>query len=235
MEKSKDLSAHRSRSFQAVIIDGYRLYAQNFWRLVRSSWIQAVVYALVTGFSMTWFFTSLFPLLAARQGLMPEVAIWGATLVAFLLAAVIFAFAGGVAPLHEHWHSNAISQPRRWWGRWPWKLTLRGMTVLPSMLWKAVRKGKLWTIIAIALVMLLLVLVATVVFQLPSVILATANVEAQVGLAAGDAVDIPENIWWMDFLTFSVCGLLQAYIHLSTLFPFYYVWGDIQTARRPTP
>ena len=232
MEKDKNLSAHRTRSFQAIISDGYRLYTQNFGKLVRASWVQAIIYALVTGFSMTYFFSSLLPKLAAHEGLMPELALWGGTFVVFLIAAIIFAFAGGIAPLHEHWQTNAISKPRRWWGRWPWKLTLRGLKVLPRMLWTTIRRGRLWTLIAVALVMLLVVLVATVIFQMPAIILATANIEGATDIAAGDVPDLPENLWALNFFTFSVCGFLQAYIHLSTLFPFYYVWGNTQDTNK---
>ena len=74
--------------------------------------------------------------------------------------------------------------------------------------------------------MFLVVLVLTVILQLPAVILGLANVEAQVGLAAGDAVDMPENLWLINVATFSVCSLLQAYIHLGTLFPLYYIWRN---------
>ena len=238
MEKNSQLSAHRARSFQAVVGDGFRLYVQNFWKLLRSSWIQAIGYALVLGFSMSYFFTDLLPQLTTHQGPLQQLLIWGATLAAFIIAAVLFAFAGGIAPLHEHWHTDVISLPRRWWGRWPWKLTLRGLTALPLMLWKALRRGQAGALIALALLMLLLVLVATVIFQLPAIILAIANVEAQNGLAAGDAVDMPENIWWLNFATFSFCGLLQAFIHLTTLFPLYYVWGNTMQAKgshRNTP
>ena len=53
MEKNNDLSVHHApRSMQAVLSDGYRLYAQNFTRLVHSSWIQAVIYALAQKFSI---------------------------------------------------------------------------------------------------------------------------------------------------------------------------------------
>ena len=76
--------------------------------------------------------------------------------------------------------------------------------------------------------MLLVVLVATVIFQMPAIILATANIEGAADIAAGDVPDLPENLWALNFFTFSVCGFLQAYIHLSTLFPFYYVWGNTQ-------
>ena len=74
--------------------------------------------------------------------------------------------------------------------------------------------------------MLLLVVVLTMLFMLPVVVMTIANIEASSGRAAGDAVQMPENLNVMNFATFAVCGLLQAYIHLSTLFPLYYLWGN---------
>ena len=221
MEKDNNLSAHRTRSFQAIIVDGYRLYGQNFWRLLRASWVQAVIYALVVGASMTCFFTYLLPKMASHQALMPELAVWIASFVAYIVVAYIFACAGAIAPLREHWHTDAISKPRRWWGRWPWRITLRGITVLPRMLWQTIRRGRLWTLIAVALVAIFVALVASVILELPAVILATANIEAAADLAAGDVPDMPENIWLINLATFTVCAFLQAYIHLSTLFPLY--------------
>lgn len=232
MEKNNDLSVHRTpRSMQAVLSDGYRLYAQNFVRLVRSSWIQAILYALTLGFSQSYFYTNVLP--AALQGadqsqLAPVALLWVGSGLLMLLVIVLFAFAGGVAPLHDHCQTDAIHAPRRWWGRWPWRLMAKGVIALPRMLWKVIRH-QLGTLIVVSLVMALVVAVASFVLQLPANILATANIQAQVGLAAGDAVDLPANIFWINLAVFSFCGLLQAYIHLSTLFPLYYVWGNTRT------
>lgn len=227
MEKNNDLSVHHApRSMQAVLSDGYRLYAQNFTRLVRSSWIQAVIYALTTGACVTYYYTRLLPLVLSHDAsMLTTLAIWLGTGVIFLLAAILFAFAGGVAPLHDHFQSGAIHSPRRWWGRWPWRLMLKGLTTLPRMLWQVIRH-QLGALIVVTLVTALVTLVASAILELPALILSTANMQAQVGLAAGDAVDLPENFAWINFATFSFCGLLQAYIHLSTLFPLYYVWGN---------
>lgn len=227
MELNNDLSVHRApRSMQAVLSDGYRLYAQNFTRLLRSSWIQAIIYALVTGASMTYFYCHLLPLaLDPDASMVAALAVWLGSGLCFLLAAILFAFAGGVAPLHDHFLSDAIHSPRRWWGCWPWRLMLKGLTALPRMLWQVIRH-QLGTLIVVILVTGLIVVVASAVFQLPALILSTANTQAQLGLAAGDEVNLPENIGWLNFATFSFCGLLQAYIHLSTLFPLYYIWGN---------
>lgn len=227
MEKNNNLSVHNApRSMQAVLSDGYRLYAQNFTRLVRCSWIQALIYALATGASMTYCYTQLLPLMLSHDASMPAtLAVWLGTVAIFLLAAILFAFAGGVAPLHDHFQSDTIHSPRRWWGLWPFRLMLKGLAALPRMLWQVIRH-QLGALIVVTLVTTLVVFVASSILQLPAFILSTANVQAQVGLAAGDAVDLPENFVWINFATFSFCGLLQAYIHLSTLFPLYYVWGN---------
>jgi len=220
------LSAHKTRSMQSVMADGWRLYFQNFGLLVRSSWIQAIIYSLVAGFSMTFFFTELLPLKLADLSLMPALAIWGGTLLLFVVALALFAFAGGFDPLKEHWQTDTISKPRHWWGRWPWRLMVRGLSALPKMLMLCIRRHQLSKLIVVSLVMLLLVVVATAIFLMPAIILAIANIQGQADLAVGDAADLPENLWLLNFGTFTVCSFLQAYIHLATLFPLYYIWAN---------
>ena len=232
MEKDNTLHVHRARSFQAIIRDGYRLYIQNFWKLLRSSWIWAVIYALVTGFSMSYFFCKLLPLLMSHSPATTEWLIWLASLVGFVLVAILFAFAGGIAPLKEHEQTAIISKPRHWWGLWPWKLTLRGLTRLPRMLLQTIRHGHLAMLIAVLLMVALIILVASILFELPAFILGIADVEAQKGYAHGDAVDMPEHLYRMNFLTFTFCGFVQAFIHLSSLFPLYYLWGSKTTEKK---
>ena len=231
MENDSQLSAHRQRSLQAVMADGLRLYARHFSKFVRSSWLQATVYAIVAGIAMTYFFGSLLPLIATDKALMPESALWGGLLLLFLVAAYVFACAGGVSPLREHWGTDHISRPKHWWGCWPWRLTLKGITTLPRMFWQTIRHGHIGQLVAAALIMLLLVAVATLLLLMPAIILATANIEAQAGIAAGDAIDLPEQIGMLNFLTFTLCSFLQAYIHLATLFPLYYIWGGTRSGQ----
>jgi len=224
MEKN-ELSLHRSRSIQAVLSDGYHLYARHFWCLVRSSWLQAVIYALAFALLMASFFTHLLPRAMGHLSIGSELTVSIGTLLLFLLAAILLAGAGAVAPLKQHSESDTISGPLRWWGNWPLKLTMQSMVRLPRMLWTVMRHHT-GAFISVCLVMLLVVLIATVLFMLPAVVMAIANIEAATGTAAGDAVEMPDNLFWMNFATFGICGLLQAYIHLSTLFPLYYLWGN---------
>ena len=218
----------RKRSMQAVLSDGYRLYLQNLWRLVRSSWVQAVVYALTVGASMTLFFCHLLPRFVADRPFTGQLGWWALSLLLAAVAAILLAFAGGFAPLAEHAATAAIHGPHRWWGRWPWRLTARGLLRLPRMLLTVVRRHQLGTLIVVLLVMALLVFVATLLLQMPAVIMATAHVQAAADMAAGDTPLMPGNTTLVTFATFALCALLQAYIHLSTLFPLYYVWGNAQ-------
>ena len=85
MENNDRLAEHRTRSLQAVLGDGYRLYLQQFWRLLRSSWLQAILYAVATGCSMAYFFAVLLPLHQCGQATQQEWLLWGSTVLAFVL------------------------------------------------------------------------------------------------------------------------------------------------------
>ena len=76
----------------------------------------------------------------------------------------------------------------------------------------------------------------TLVCELPAVIMATANTMAYVGLATGDPLGMPENMVPLTYGVFFVAGFIQAYVHLSTLYPIYYAYGSIeqQEAERKT-
>ena len=211
--------------------DGYRLFGRNFSRLVRSSWIQAVLYALAFGLTMALFFTNILPRLLEHRSISSDLLVWFGSILLFIVAAILLAVAGGVVPLQQHAETNAIDAPHHWWGRWPWKSTLRSIVRLPKMLWEVMRRQP-GRFISVCLVMLLVVLVSTVLFMLPAVVMAIANFEASTGRAAGDAVQMPENLFTLNFATFAVCGLLQAYIHLSTLFPLYYLWGNTKKPQK---
>lgn len=78
--------------------------------------------------------------------------------------------------------------------------------------------------------------ILSLVCELPAVIMAAANTMAYVGLAQGDPLGMPENMVPLTYAVFFIAGFIQAYVHLSTLFPFYYAYGSIeqQEAERKT-
>lgn len=79
------------------------------------------------------------------------------------------------------------------------------------------------TLLLTGIVTLLLTLIA----QLPANILYAANIQSQVGMLGGDEAGMPEGMFWLNFIVFALAGFIQAYVHLSTLFPFYYAYGTI--------
>ena len=74
----------------------------------------------------------------------------------------------------------------------------------------------------------------SLVTQLPAAILYAANVQSQLGALQGDELGMPEGMWWLNFVVFAVGGFIQAYVQLSTLFPFYYVYGTIAESSKKT-
>lgn len=305
MEKEKDLNVHRVRSAQAAISDGYRLFAANFGRLLRSSWIAALLYALSMGWGMAYLFTDLMPD-ALMHGALAQpdfgrLALWMGLMFVFSLSLVLFVCAAGFAPLRQHEQTGTIEKPVRWRGRWPWTLVGRGIvvffwlgvvvavgqTVIALLLWallsmtgqglmthsvtfmvvvvvmellftvlwlpllvtsfdQMMASRMKWTppfegysqvarhlgkIVVVAIVVWIVVGVVSAVVQMPAFILTAANLEALNDMARGDAVDMPQPLFWFNFFTFALAGLLQAYLHLSTLFPFYYVWGSIKETK----
>lgn len=270
MERNKDMSVHRTRSIQAIVSDGYRLYVANLFRIVRGSWLQGILYALCFGVVMSYFYTNLLPVFLAEQSsscvFVKPLVIWLLMLLVFCISLAFFVSSAGFAPLREHEQTGTINLPLHWWGRWPLSLTGR---VLVAMLWLMLPgplllfvlpilitafnsvmspsfsltsplKGfgraahHFGPIIVVTMVVCLVVGVASVFIEFPAFILSMANVESQIGVTKGDELDMPVPLFWFNFATFSIIGLLQAYIHLSMLFPFYYLWGSIKNETSQT-
>ena len=81
------------------------------------------------------------------------------------------------------------------------------------------------------IVVLLFTSLLSLVCELPAVIMIMANILAYVGLAQGDPLGMPENMVPLTYAVFFVAGFIQAYVHLSALFPFYYAYGSIEEMR----
>ena len=304
MDNKKDLSVLRNRSIRACIGDGYQLYVGNFYRIFRSSWVAALLYAVVCGLATSYFIMQ-YPKLLIIDAMGAEAvtaqAAWVVTtmvtmLCAMLLVLVITAvFASyGVSALAEHQASGSISKPQKWYGRldaqalkrtlmalgwWVLVALLAGFVVsavsmvsqrflshyvglglmvlvgiglmvvlLPlcytfmkylltpkstfvKVLGTTYGKGfkRMGAIFMVALVVGLVTALLSCVIELPANILYLANVQSQVGLLQGDPSGMPDYMSWMNLLVFAVAGFIQAYVHLSSLFPFYYLYGKIET------
>lgn len=87
-------------------------------------------------------------------------------------------------------------------------------------------------LLATAVVVCILTGLLTLVCELPAVIMAAANTIAYVGVALGDPLGMPANIVPLTYAVFFVAGFIQAYVHLSTLYPMYYAYGSIEEMKR---
>lgn len=80
------------------------------------------------------------------------------------------------------------------------------------------------TLLLTGIVTMLLTLIA----QLPANILYAANIQSQIGMLGGDEAGMPQGVSWLNFVVFTLGGFIQAFVHLLTLFPFYYAYGSIR-------
>jgi hypothetical protein len=84
-------------------------------------------------------------------------------------------------------------------------------------------------VFTIALTDIVISAAAYFVTALPSFILMTANMQAQMGALSGDKVAMPSFMTALTLVVFVIAQFLAAYILLSILFPLYYMWGSIET------
>lgn len=222
MEKNNDLLLLRPRSIAAVVRDGYRLYMGNFRQLFRASWPMALLYALAFAWLMSNMVYYIIPL--------HVVGLWHAiSFAAFCLSALLLA-SYALAACREHKQSGSISRPKHWWGTWP---------PLSALVWiiKSVRWGftvvRHWGMLfATLLVTAIITLLLTFFCELPGVIIGTANVKAYAGMFMGDELGMPDYLPTLTFVAFTIAGFIQAYVHLATIFPFYYAYGSIEQQRQ---
>lgn len=88
---------------------------------------------------------------------------------------------------------------------------------------------------SIFLVCLIVGIVTTLlsaVIMLPYYILTFAITMAQIGMLGGDPMGMPDYMNWMSVIVFIISGFILAYLSLSTLFPFYYLYGSIEQEER---
>ena len=81
----------------------------------------------------------------------------------------------------------------------------------------------------VMLVVTLLTMVVLMLTTLPAIILATANMRAQAGVAMGDPLGMPSYMSTMTIAVMSIAAFIQSYLMLSIFFPAYYASGSIET------
>ena len=226
MNENSELDAHRVRSISAIIRDGYLLYSNNFKRMFRASWLIAIVYALTFAWMMSYLVNDIIPLSVAIQSNMTDPTSLGIQYLLFLgimqifeIVAIIFASCGFKA-CYEHYTTGEIVRTKHWWGTFPMKTFFK--LIIPAICW-FFRNWRHWGfLIGMMILVDILIYVITIFCGLPSSIMMLANIKAYTGAMMGDPLGMPDYLSTMSFVAFTIAGFIQAYVHLWSVFPFYY-------------
>lgn len=228
----------KTRSIAAIISDAYQLYTENFKQIFRASWPIAIIYALTFALATFLIIHDVLPITLAIfhissvdwMAVLSVCWLAIAVIVLFILAALLLAStAFGACKVHKA--TGEIPRPAHWWGQWP------GLWYL-KMLWKAFifffNPGlrHFGTLFTTAFITMLFTMVLTFFCELPAIIIAIANIKAYTGQAAGDPLGMPDYLGTLTFIAFTIAGFIQAYVHLITVFPFYYAYGSINTLEK---
>jgi hypothetical protein len=226
MNENSELDAHRVRSISAIIRDGYLLYSNNFKRMFRASWLIAIVYALAFAWMMSYLVNDIIPLSVAIQSNMTDPTSLGIQYLLFLgimqifeIVAIIFASCGFKA-CYEHYTTGEIVRTKHWWGTFPMKTFFK--LIIPAICW-FFRNWRHWGfLIGMMILVDILIYVITIFCGLPGSIMMLANIKAYTGAMMGDPLGMPDYLSTMSFVAFTIAGFIQAYVHLWSVFPFYY-------------
>lgn len=212
------LSYNRKRSIPAAIIDGYHLFLHNFAVLLKRMWPLLLCYSLLIGYIGYLSMVKLSPVLASASSLPPFKDIWPlvAAMAAYAVIAVLM-MATIVKALQEHRSTDTITS-----GRWYGSIGIRQVPLVFKVAWRCLRR--FWRYLAIMLVVVIVTLLLTVVFESSAIYLGIAHDLACKSAANGNPAVMPSHIGLITFGTFAFCGFFQALIHTSALFPFYYAY-----------
>lgn len=125
MNPNTDLTLFRPRSSGSAISSGYRLYTSVFRSIFRASWPVALVYALVTALTSSYFIANVMPLAEIGSIVDPEtmnalwrktIAGWTALMVLFWAASVMLA-SYGFSAMRQHMLTGEVGSPSHWYGQ----------------------------------------------------------------------------------------------------------------------
>jgi hypothetical protein len=137
----------------------------------------------------------------------------------FEIVAIIFASCGFKA-CYEHYTTGEIVRTKHWWGTFPMKTFFK--LIIPAICW-FFRNWRHWGfLIGMMILVDILIYVITIFCGLPGSIMMLANIKAYTGAMMGDPLGMPDYLSTMSFVAFTIAGFIQAYVHLWSVFPFYY-------------
>ena len=208
MEKQQDSNPLKVRSYRNVLATAYRAYTGSFWKLVRATWIPAVVTATVSTALVIMVCKELyfFVPLACAMTLM-EIVTW-------LCAAKWIA-----TPLLQQLYHPVLSH----------------RFILPTNILDIIVESRFrpWlTSIFMSVGIEILLLPVTFVVGLPLLVLIFAHFFSQSGAMTGDPTGMPSYILWLTGAVSIGTTLLLVYIHLFSAFVAYFAWGSAEARQR---
>ncbi len=100
----------------------------------------------------------------------------------------------------------------------------RFLSILPQTYADGLRH---WgSLFLVTLMVGLVTMLLSAVVMLPYYILAIALVTAQTGVLGGDPPGMPDYMGWMSTMVTMLSAFVMAYLYMSALFPFYYLYGS---------
>jgi hypothetical protein len=232
MNENTELDAHRVRSIRAIIRDGYLLYTNNFKRIFRASWIIAIVYALAFAWVLNCSidFIPLYAVIfSGAQADPAAVTVQGALYMLsstlFQVLVIILASCGFKA-CYEHYTTGEVVRTKHWWGTFPMKTFFK--LIIPAIIW-FFRNWRHWGLLIGTMILANIIIAAiTLVCCMPAAIIALANIKAYIGVMQGDPLGMPDYLPTLSFIAFTIGGFIQAFVHLWSVFPFYYAITTIK-------
>jgi hypothetical protein len=101
---------------------------------------------------------------------------------------------------------------------------------LKQMLWRDYLVG--WSywgrIFAVTLIVSIITVSISIFIELPAPILGLAYMNSQQGVMMGDPSGMPEYMSILRMVVFTLAGFIQSFVFISSLFPFYYLYGSIE-------
>lgn len=210
MDNRNGESIKHVRNIGRCVQKGVAMYLANYRKMALKAWPFALIHAVVFAMLLTIFVDVYLPLNNSRQlGIaVDEMALFG--IVVLMLAMFV---AGGVLEICVYFALLRIFSPGS-----VFTTFARGLRLCLR---------HLGTAAGTACLSLLIVLPALCIFMLPAIVLVFANLNIQIGLLNGDAVEGTSSIQWLTFIVYLISGIVKLLITSLPLFIFYYTCGSM--------
>jgi len=214
-----------------VLAAAFKLYTGRFSRLLKSTWLVALVTSIISGAAATVIFIYWPELIARAYSDLPNawqlageykmlLAVIGVLILLSLIATIVFWGFGGAALLKVH-QARKVS----WWQAL--KLMVTRLFRISPRFW-----GQLFVV---CLVSIILLGILDLLVSIPEFLLWQANWQAHIGVVGGDELGMPSHITALTWCTCTIVTFLQLYIWLSILPALYFLYGSVMARKLHTP